>query len=340
MGERIATATAASALIGLLVALGTQQAQATPANKCLSAPNGPSPNGQHWHYHLDRAKNRKCWYLRAIDATQERAVGSPVDTKKAQAELTDSVRMLGSAVGESAYAGAAVPAIQMNAPDLPRSAEPSGLSVPAEDNQPPTAAVPEAPQQPAPQLPQADAEAKTGSAAGAAISANKELVGQYVQSPEPPVPSTTSRSTVTGTAIVIVAASVLAALAVFILMLARRRRRAMQHVPLPDQAAIIQVQVATAGVLSEESARLAEADFSYSADSNSEPISPESGTPVARDIVAKLMTDWVRRGLSPLGLAEAFVDAGLLQITRERGPRAAAAILQEFTGSGPRIDCT
>jgi hypothetical protein len=268
MCKRIAAATAASALIGLLVALGAQQAQAAPANECLSAPNGASPNGQHWYYHLDRANNRKCWYLRAIDAS--RAVGASVDTKQAQAEppksaaqqtdssaVTDPARMPASAAGDTADASAAAPAVQMNAPDLPRSAEPVGLTAAAEDNQPSTVAEPEALQQPAPQLSQADAavggatEAPTGSAAGAAVSAEKkEPVRQDIQSLEPAVPSTPSVGTIAENAIVITAAGVAAVLAVLILLLVRRRRRRTpQDAPLPDHAMMAPEQAATAAVL-------------------------------------------------------------------------------------------
>jgi hypothetical protein len=244
MGKRIATATAASALIGLLVALGTQQAQAAPAADCISAPNGASPNGQHWYYHLDRAKNRKCWYLRAIDAS--RSVGSPVDTKKAQAEppsaqhpgssaVTDRARMPASA----AYVNVGAPAVEMNVPDLPRSAEPSGLTAAAEDNQPSTVAVPE---KPAPQLSQADAavgttQIHTESAAGAAASSeNKKPVRQDIQSLESPVPSTPSVGNAAETATVITAAGVAAVLAFVILLLVARRRRTPAMMA-PEQAA-------------------------------------------------------------------------------------------------------
>jgi hypothetical protein len=55
------------ATAALLVALvgGHDFAHAAP-NDCLSAPNGAASKGQHWYYHLDRAANRKCWYLRDI----------------------------------------------------------------------------------------------------------------------------------------------------------------------------------------------------------------------------------------------------------------------------------
>jgi hypothetical protein len=34
------------------------------ADECLSKPNGPSPQGSHWYYRVDRGNNnRHCWYL-------------------------------------------------------------------------------------------------------------------------------------------------------------------------------------------------------------------------------------------------------------------------------------
>jgi hypothetical protein len=33
------------------------------ADDCLAAPNRPPATGGHWYYHLDRASDRKCWYL-------------------------------------------------------------------------------------------------------------------------------------------------------------------------------------------------------------------------------------------------------------------------------------
>jgi hypothetical protein len=35
------------------------------ANECMLKPNGTAPQGTHWYYHLERATQRKCWYLGA-----------------------------------------------------------------------------------------------------------------------------------------------------------------------------------------------------------------------------------------------------------------------------------
>src|SRR5271170_3027278 len=33
------------------------------ADDCLTAPNSPAPQGSRWYYRLDRATQRKCWYV-------------------------------------------------------------------------------------------------------------------------------------------------------------------------------------------------------------------------------------------------------------------------------------
>jgi hypothetical protein len=58
-----------AARAGLLVAavmLGTSQA-AGAADDCLTGPNRQPGPGGHWYFHLDRATDRKCWYL--VEAT-------------------------------------------------------------------------------------------------------------------------------------------------------------------------------------------------------------------------------------------------------------------------------
>ena len=47
------------------VALATVSVGATrAADDCLSAPNAPTADGNHWYYRIDRATKRHCWYLR------------------------------------------------------------------------------------------------------------------------------------------------------------------------------------------------------------------------------------------------------------------------------------
>jgi hypothetical protein len=35
------------------------------ADDCLTAPNSPAPPGSHWYHYVDRATQRKCWYVRS-----------------------------------------------------------------------------------------------------------------------------------------------------------------------------------------------------------------------------------------------------------------------------------
>jgi hypothetical protein len=55
------------ALVATLLILGVGVTMATDparADDCLTAPNSPAPQGSHWYYRLDRASQRKCWYVR------------------------------------------------------------------------------------------------------------------------------------------------------------------------------------------------------------------------------------------------------------------------------------
>jgi hypothetical protein len=56
------------ALVSMLLISGITVG--TPANNaravdCLAAPTSAAPKNSEWHYRTDRAKQRKCWYLRA-----------------------------------------------------------------------------------------------------------------------------------------------------------------------------------------------------------------------------------------------------------------------------------
>ncbi len=64
MSKRVILPTPAVS-IGLLATalmLGTNYATLA-GDDCLAGPNRPPAQGGHWYYRLDRASNRKCWYL-------------------------------------------------------------------------------------------------------------------------------------------------------------------------------------------------------------------------------------------------------------------------------------
>ena len=55
------------ALVATLVVSGvgvTVPAGTARAADCLTAPNSAAPQRSHWYYRIDRANERKCWYLR------------------------------------------------------------------------------------------------------------------------------------------------------------------------------------------------------------------------------------------------------------------------------------
>jgi hypothetical protein len=70
-----AAAVAAVFLSGIGVGLPIDSARAQ-AN-CVTAPGATPPEGQHWYYHTDPVKHRKCWYLHAIAPLPTQASADP-----------------------------------------------------------------------------------------------------------------------------------------------------------------------------------------------------------------------------------------------------------------------
>ncbi len=81
MGNR--TAKFISALVGSIIAGAplaavSQNAPSAPsaasaanaAADCLASPKGVAPQGQHWHFRVERGTKRQCWYLRAEGAKE------------------------------------------------------------------------------------------------------------------------------------------------------------------------------------------------------------------------------------------------------------------------------
>ena len=59
-------------LVVWIVSFGAS-ASSVRADDCLAEPNSPAPAGSHWYYHMNRATQRKCWYVRATDQPVEPA---------------------------------------------------------------------------------------------------------------------------------------------------------------------------------------------------------------------------------------------------------------------------
>jgi hypothetical protein len=88
MGNR--TAKFLSALVGSIIAgaplaavsqnASTPPSTANAASDCLGSPKGAAPQGQHWHYRLERATKRQCWYLRAEGGKATQTAQAAPDT--------------------------------------------------------------------------------------------------------------------------------------------------------------------------------------------------------------------------------------------------------------------
>ena len=66
------------ALVATLLIWGvgvTMPTDSARADDCLTAPNSPAPQGSHWYYRLDRASQRKCWYVRTAGQRVQQAGG-------------------------------------------------------------------------------------------------------------------------------------------------------------------------------------------------------------------------------------------------------------------------
>ena len=60
-------------------ALGAGADNASAADDCTTESNLVPPKGSRWYYHIDRATDRKCWYIAALasaPAAQGASVGA------------------------------------------------------------------------------------------------------------------------------------------------------------------------------------------------------------------------------------------------------------------------
>jgi len=96
-------------------------AYAAPANNCLAAPNSPASPGQHWYYHTDRKKGRKCWFLRELNQPQQSTATSGKSatmqtTPAPSAEQQMAAPTGASSATEAAHTAASSPAKAEAAP--------------------------------------------------------------------------------------------------------------------------------------------------------------------------------------------------------------------------------
>jgi hypothetical protein len=48
--------------LSILISFGSK-GRAVADSACIAQPGRDAPQGEHWYYHFDREKNRKCWHL-------------------------------------------------------------------------------------------------------------------------------------------------------------------------------------------------------------------------------------------------------------------------------------
>jgi hypothetical protein len=76
--------------LSVLMALGSK-GRAVADSACIEQPDRDASQGEHWYYHFDREKNRKCWHLGPVAAVvhesplqsraeRSRSVGATVST--------------------------------------------------------------------------------------------------------------------------------------------------------------------------------------------------------------------------------------------------------------------
>jgi hypothetical protein len=107
-GKKTANAPISSFFSRLLVLLTTVATTAIPSNfaladDCLAAPNSPAPKGSHWYYHLNRATQQKCWYVRSSEKQPQQATAQTTSadaamssTRAGQAGTTEAHEIRGA----------------------------------------------------------------------------------------------------------------------------------------------------------------------------------------------------------------------------------------------------
>jgi len=63
MRERCAMLASVTFGFVAIASLSVQSTHAMAADECLTKPNSPAPQGEHWYYRIDHANNRQCWRL-------------------------------------------------------------------------------------------------------------------------------------------------------------------------------------------------------------------------------------------------------------------------------------
>jgi hypothetical protein len=111
---RAAIAAASVAVSALALAPASD---AAPAETCLAAPKGASPQGSHWYYRLERPSMRKCWYLAEKGrAIAQRNAAQMVPPQQEPDEQTEAPTAPAANAPAAPAATAATPSANATAP--------------------------------------------------------------------------------------------------------------------------------------------------------------------------------------------------------------------------------
>ncbi len=64
--------------------------ETAPSDDCLSAPKAETPAGGHWHYRVDHANKRNCWYLRSEGGQSQAAQSTSPAPSAAKPSVADA----------------------------------------------------------------------------------------------------------------------------------------------------------------------------------------------------------------------------------------------------------
>jgi hypothetical protein len=81
MGQRIGALVTAAAVVAGVAAITVLGSPAPAAVACLAKPGKTASDGQHWRYRIDRANERRCWYLAAKGTTKVATAGARTGAK-------------------------------------------------------------------------------------------------------------------------------------------------------------------------------------------------------------------------------------------------------------------
>jgi hypothetical protein len=209
--------TAFYAMLALIIILPNGSARA--ADDCLAAPNSQPPQGSHWYYRIDGAKQRHCWYL------------GPEGQKVHHAEPEAQPVAISAAPLRTQTAGDRLMASAQVEPPLPplRPATVAGATAQAGVQEIAQAARPGSPsivQWPDPQQPAATNVASDREAGGASTLQDLNAEDEVVR---PAAASAANAKTIMPIRVILLVASALAVAgifqyAIFRTVIARRRR--------------------------------------------------------------------------------------------------------------------